>query len=85
MQPSLSPTELMAAHCHGYVLTCPITTRTARSPTSVEYFGAFPITPTSQVSESPPNPRRFNRYMGENPWYRRKGRAALILPSPSRQ
>src|SRR5690606_7568209 len=58
-QPIFSAIDWMAAHCEEYSLSCSNTIRTARSPTSGEYFFALVMTPISQRLEPPANPGRF--------------------------
>ena len=61
MQPIFPAIDTIAAHCDSCSARCSNTMRTARSRTSGEYFADFFMAPSSQISEPPQNPGRFNR------------------------
>ena len=59
VQPIFAAIELIAAHGDGYSDGCSCTIRTVRSRLSLEYCGAFSMTPIAQRRESPATPERF--------------------------
>jgi hypothetical protein len=59
LQPIVSAMDRIGAHCNGYSLACPWTSRTARSRTSGAYVLGRPIGRSSQRMGPPGNPARF--------------------------